>query len=139
MMSGLPASGKDSIIERQFGDIEMISLDDLRVEMRISPMDGPTEVVRVAKERAKALMRKSVPFVFNATSLTRKLRKEWVEFFGTYDAKVNIVHVETPFGELKRRNRNRSREVPLDVISSMLDIWQVPSMEEACEVTRIHN
>ncbi len=43
----------------------MISLDDIRRELRISPTANQAGVVREAKQRAKELLSKKVSFVWN--------------------------------------------------------------------------
>jgi len=129
-MSRLPGADPDFVIGRMLGGMPVVSLDDIREELGIRPEDGPTKVVYRAKDVAKDLMRSRTGFVFNATSLTRKLRKEWTEFFMTYKA---------PIAEILKRNQTRNRTVPVGVIDKMMDDWQVLGFEEAYEVSWLPN
>lgn len=129
-MSRLPGADLDFVIGRMLGGMPVVSLDDIREELGIRPEDGPTKVVYRAKDVAKDLMRSRTGFVFNATSLTRKLRKEWTEFFMTYKA---------PIAEILKRNQTRNRTVPVGVIDKMMDDWQVLGFEEAYEVSWLPN
>lgn len=138
-MSRLPGADPDFVIGRMLGGMPVVSLDDIREELGIRPEDGPTKVVYRAKDVAKDLMRSRTGFVFNATSLTRKLRKEWTEFFMTYNSRVRVVHVEAPIAEILKRNQTRNRTVPVGVIDKMMDDWQVPGFEEAYEVSWLPN
>lgn len=134
MMTGLPGSGKDWVLSHQFPDLPLISLDDMRVELGLRPEDGPSRVVSEAKSKAKQWMGQQVSFAFNATSLTRKLRSEWTELFLSYNAKVNIMHVECPREQLLQQNQSRKNVVPETVIDSMAEKWQVPGQDEGCDV-----
>ena len=66
----------------------MISLDDIRALLHISPKEDQGSVVQAARELAKAYLRKKVPFVWNATDLTsmrtgsRKRDWKYVKLYG---------------------------------------------------------
>ena len=81
LMSGLPGMGKDTYIERNYSDLPVISLDEIRKELKILPGDkkGTGKVVQLAKERAKELLRKKKSFVWNGTNLYADLRKKLVD------------------------------------------------------------
>lgn len=49
LMSGLPGTGKDTWIKEHCPNLPMISLDEIRREMRISPMDNQSKVVEIAR------------------------------------------------------------------------------------------
>lgn len=68
-MSGLPGTGKDAYIKQNLSDLPVISLDDLRDEMKIAPEDGPDLVLARAREIAKEDLRAKRPFVWNATNI----------------------------------------------------------------------
>ncbi len=134
-MSGLPAAGKDHWIGQNARNLPMISLDALRSELGVAPEDAQGKVVSAAKERARELLRKREPFVWNATNVSRKLRKPLRELFFDYKARLRIVYVDAPWDELQRRNRERERAVPEAVLGKLLDRWEVPDATEAHEVT----
>ncbi len=136
LMSGLPGSGKDTLIAKEFKDLPMISLDDLRTELGISPRDskGQGKVAQAARERMKVHLRKGQSFVFNATSLTRDLRRRNISLFTEYKAKTRILHVEVPYKDLLKQNRNREDSVPVNVIDRMIQKREIPSPSEAWKV-----
>lgn len=133
LMSGLPGAGKDSYIKRHFKHRQIISLDAIREEMGISPVDksGNGRVIQEAKERARVLLRRNTGFVWNATNITAQLRQQLTELFTTYKAHVTIVYVEVPYGHLHTQNRNREALVPAGVIDKLVNKLEVPALWEA--------
>jgi len=130
MMSGLPASGKDTYIAKHLSHLPMISLDRLRQTMCVSWLDDPSHVINAARETAKEFLRKREPFVLNATNLTMKMRRLWIQLLASYNAKVRIVYVEAPFETLLARNRKRENPVNESAIFKMLDKLELPSLTE---------
>jgi predicted kinase len=133
-MSGLPAAGKDTWIQNNYFDYPVISLDDLRDELDVSPRDEQGEVVFKARETARTYLRRNQDFVWNATNLTSFLRRQLISLFHSYGAKVKIIYMEAPYSEIIKRNRERSRSVPENVIGRMITKLEVPDMTEAHHV-----
>lgn len=113
LLSGLPASGKDTWVNDHARAMEVISLDDLRDALDAEPTGDQGAVIMAAKERARELLRQRVPFVWNGTNLTRQRRAELVGLFTDYGARVRIVYVESPWSDLRAQNKARAREGPL--------------------------
>lgn len=134
MTSGLPGSGKDSAVRELFPDLPVVSLDDIRREMRISPQDNQGAVVQEAQARARALLRRKQPFVWNATHLSRQTRERALNLINAYGAHSRILYMEAAPGLLRSRNREREHAVPDAVIDNMLLKWEPPSSYEAHEV-----
>ena len=134
LMSGLPASGKDTYIANNYSHLPTVCLDDIREKLGILPTENQGEVVRVAHEMAKEYLRKKQPFVWNATSLTPFLRNKQIDLFEQYGASVKTVFIETEWDEELRRNRERPRHVPEPVISSMLARLEPPEPHESCSL-----
>lgn len=136
LMVAIPGSGKDTYIGKYLKDLPMVSLDDFRRKWKIKPTDksGTGKVVQAAKEAAKEHMRKQQSFVWNATNLTRELRKVLVRFFRTYGAKVKIIYIEVDYHTLLNQNKNRQHAVPETVIERMINKLEVPAAWEAHEV-----
>ena len=133
LLCGLPGTGKDTWIRANCPGMPVVSLDDCRRELGVKPTEEQGPVVRLARERALALLRDRTPFVWNATSLTG-LRSKWVELFERYGARVRIVFLETGWEENLRRNGSRAAFVPKDVIGGMLDRLEPPERWEADRV-----
>ncbi|QIP13964.1 AAA family ATPase [Spirosoma aureum] len=136
LLSGLPGSGKDTFIARNLADWPVVSLDNYRRKLKISPTDqqGTSRVVQLAKEDAKAMLRSQTSFVWNATNLTRQLRQQLIDLFTTYKARVRLVYLEAPYQQLIRQNRNREYAVPETVLHRMIERLEVPAIWEAHQV-----
>ncbi|MGN1234582.1 MAG: AAA family ATPase [Christensenellaceae bacterium] len=131
---GLPASGKDTFLAEVYPDLPVISLDDIRQELGISPTDEQGFVVQTARERARDYLRKKQSFVWNTTALTPLIRRKNISLFEDYHAGVRIEFLETAWTEELARNRKRNRQVPQAVIEQMLDGLVPPEAFEAQEV-----
>jgi len=133
LMSGLPGTGKDTWIQENL-DLPIVSLDEIRRELGISPADNQGKVVSTATQRAKELLRKKQPFVWNATDITPQIRQRQTDLFTAYGASVKIVYLETGWSELLRRNAGRSGAVPENVILDLLKKLIPPERWEAHRV-----
>ena len=131
LMSGLPGTGKDTWIKENCPDIPMISLDEIRKEMKITPTDNQSKVLEIARERARELLRKQQPFVWNATNLSPMVRAKQIKLFAQYHASVRIVYLETDWQEQLRRNGDRPDAVPEEAICHMLKELIPPEGKEA--------
>ena len=131
LLCGLPAAGKDTWARRHAGDLPIIALDALRAELNVAPDEHPGPVVQEARRRARALLQRQQPFVWNATNITRRLRRQLIDFFAAYRARVRIVYVDAPFDLILRRNRARAVPVPEQIIARMLEQFELPDLTEA--------
>ncbi len=135
MLSALPGTGKDTYIKEKH-DLTVLSLDDIRRDLKINPTDkkGNGKVIQLAQEKAKELLRSKTPFIFNATNISKSLRQKWIAIFTTYGAKVRIIYLEVPYEKLLSQNHNRDFKVPEKVIDKMIKRLEMPRFEEAHEV-----
>jgi len=134
LMSGLPGTGKDTWIKENYPDLPMISLDEIRREMKISPTENQSRVVEIARERAKELLRRNQPFVWNATNLSPMIRNKQIKLFTQYHASTRIVYLETDWKEQLRRNADRPDAVPEQAICHMMEELVLPEAKEAHRV-----
>jgi putative nucleotidyltransferase with HDIG domain len=136
MLSGLPGMGKDTFLKKNYPDLPVISLDDIRRKHKLKPDDSSATgwVVQEAKEQTKVYLRKGQPFVWNATNITRQMRTQWIDLFVSYKARVKIIYIETAYKEWIRQNKNREHPVPENVLMRLLDKLEVPALYEAHEV-----
>ncbi|RAW03521.1 AAA family ATPase [Pseudochryseolinea flava] len=133
MLSGLPGMGKDFFITRNYPGMTVISLDEIRRKNKIKPDDaaGNGWVIQQAKEHARILLRRSEPFIFNATNITKQMRSIWIDLFTTYKARVKLLYMEVPYQQWLQQNRDRDHPVPEKVIQRMLQKLEVPLSYEA--------
>jgi len=94
--------------------------------------------VQAAKARARELLRRQQPFAWNATNITRALRRQLVDLFSAYGARVCIGYVEVPYAELPTRNRHRPAAVPEKVLQRLLRRLDVPDPTEAQRVEWVY-
>ena len=134
LMSGLPASGKDTWITQNAPDLPIVSLDALREELGVSPKGDQAKVVAEARTRAKQLLRERRSFVWNATNVTLQIRRPLIEALTAQKARVRIVYLEAPWQEVLRRNAARPSPVPLSVMENMRWRLEVPDLTEAQRV-----
>lgn len=134
LMSGLPLAGKDTWIERYGNGRKVISLDDVRAEFGISPAEGSARAADIAVRRARELLRRKEPFIWNATNSIRETRRRLISLFTSYGASVCIVYLEVPYEEIIRRNGIRKRHIPETVLEGMIRRLEVPEAWEAYEL-----
>lgn len=132
LMSGLPGTGKDTWIAANHPDLPVVSLDAIRARLHIAPTKPQGPVIAAAHEEARAYLRRRQPFIWNATSVTTRLRANQIALFESYGASVRTVFLETAWEEELRRNAERDAVVPLSVIERMLSGLELPLVHE-CE------
>ena len=139
LMSGLPLAGKDSWIAKKRKNLPMISLDEIREQLGVSPAKDSGRVVQAALEQAKAFLRKKEPFIWNATNIIQETRQKLAGLFTGYGARVHIVYLEVPYEELLVRNQKRERYIPEQVLENMIRKLEIPAPWEAYEVHYVLN
>ncbi len=72
----------------------------------------------------------STPTIIDATNLRRRDRKPWLRLIAKYGALGEAVHFDVPVDLALKRNRERSRIVPEEVIHEMFLRLQPPAFEE---------
>jgi predicted kinase len=131
VMSGLPGSGKDTWLAKNRPGLPVVSLDDLRAELEIEATDNQGDVIQLARERCRELLRSGQPFAFSATNLLRQTRKRWIDLFADYGARIEIVYVEPPMSDILAQNKRRERSVPENVIRELAAKCEPPTWAEA--------
>jgi predicted kinase len=136
LLSGLPGAGKDLYIKNHLSDWPVVSLDQLRIKMKVAPTDkkGNGQVIQASKEMARVFLRAKKDFVWNATNITGPMRAQLIELFTSYKAAVRIVYLEVPYTRLRQQNKNREAVVPMNVLDKLIKKWEVPAPWEAHEV-----
>ena len=137
LLSGLPGAGKDTWAQQHAAHLPTVALDAIRAELSVDPRDAQGAVVQAAKERARELLRREQPFVWNATDITRQLRAPLIGLFASYGARVRVVYLDAPFDVLFARNRARPSPVPEAVIERLLTKAEPPDVTEAHAVEYI--
>ena len=136
VMSGLPGAGKDHCIRRHLSHLPVVSLDELRAELSVSPAGDQGVVVQAARERCRRHLRARRPFVVNATHTTRMTRGPLMDLCLTYGARVRIVYIERPLPLILAQNAARPDPAPEAVIRRLLARLDPPRPTEAHAVER---
>ncbi|MFR3288839.1 MAG: AAA family ATPase [Lachnospiraceae bacterium] len=134
LLCGLPGTGKDTWLRANAPGLAVVSPDEVRAEYGLPPTGPQEEVMRLAAERAKALLRQRIPFAWNATSVSQSLRARQLELFSRYGARVRIVCLETGWETGLARNAARAEAVPETAIERMLERLEPPERWEAARV-----
>lgn len=137
LMSGLPASGKNTWVAREYPSLPVVSFDDAKATLKLRHGENDGAAAHYTVERAKELLRAKAPFVWNATNINPELRDKALDLLYRYDAEVNIVYLEASFKELRRRNGARDTTLNQASLERMLHRWDVPVPAEAHEVQYI--
>lgn len=135
MMAGLPGSGKDHWLATHGAGLPVVSLDEVRDELDVEPTDNQGEVVQLARERCRELLRSGTSFAFNATNLLRQTRQRWIDLFVDYGARIEIVYVEPPLKVIYEQNGRRESPVPKRVIRELAEKVEPPTWGEAHSLT----
>lgn len=135
VMAGLPASGKDTWVEAHFKGAPVVSFDDARTALGIRHGKNEGLVGHAAVAKAKALLRKGDPFVWNATHISSQMREKTLGLLFAYHAEVEIVYLESPRSVVMSRNSKRDTSLRNKAIEDMLFKWEVPMPTEAHKVS----
>ncbi len=138
VLVGLPASGKSTWLERR--GVAALSSDFLRVLLADDATDQSIhrQVFAALRYLARARLRIGRRLVYvDATHLTPRERRPWIEMARRYGSRVEALYFDTPIGECLRRNRMRDRVVPEEVIERMAARLVRPSRAEGFDRVRV--
>ncbi|MCL2466832.1 MAG: AAA family ATPase [Micrococcales bacterium] len=134
VMSGMPASGKNTWVARHAPDLPVVSFDDAVAELGLTHGRNTGAAAHLVTDRARELLRAREPFVWNATHLSSRVRARTLDLLYAYDAHVEVVYLESPEPVIKRRNTNRDTTLSNTALDQMLRRWEVPVPAEAHQV-----
>ena len=129
---GLPASGKTTVRSAEYYGVPIVSPDSIRFEIFKTEFDKDVEgmVWFAARTMVKMLLIQGKSVVLDATNLTVSRRKEWIDLAKDNGADAVAVFLDTPFEECVKRNEDRDRVVPMDVMERMRDTLEIPTEDE---------
>lgn len=130
IMVGLPGSGKSTIAREIDGTV--VSSDEIR-----DCLYGSTDIQADSK-RIFAFMDSATEdclkdgrnVIYDATSLTEEIRMRIIAWFKDIAEEIICIQMNTPIDECLRRNANRDRIVPEQVILHMAKIFEIPTVWE---------
>lgn len=134
IMSALPGAGKSTWIAKNAQFLPVISLDDIRKQMKVRSDEPQHAVIFEAYERAKTYLRAKQEFVWDTTNITKDMRNKITSLAVDYGFRIKIVAVEAAYDELLRRNRSRNAIVPETIIHKLIKKWEFPRHNEYHEL-----
>lgn len=133
MLVGLPGSGKSTYIKKYFNqNLRVHSSDAIREELSgdVNNQDINKEVFELLHKRVKEDLRNGISCVYDATNISWKKRKAFLESLKGIKC-WKICHViATPYEVCLEQNRQRDRVVPEDVIKRMYLNFDIPFYNE---------
>lgn len=131
VMCGMPASGKDTWVQRHAAGLPVVSFDDARTELGLKHGENDGKAAHFAVDKAKTLLRDQKPFVWNATHLSHEMRSKTLDLLYAYGAEVRLVYLEATEAVVLSRNRKRDSSLSNKDLLRMLHRWELPLPWEA--------
>lgn len=127
-LCGLPGAGKDTYYKQNLSHLPMLSLDDLRRKHRVKRGDQKAEgqLYQLAQEEFRNFLRHEGGFVFNATNVTKSVRRKWVQLAMAYNAKTIGHYIEPSREVLLHQNRKREHCIPEQALIELFGKLEVP-------------
>lgn len=134
IMVGIPGSGKTTYAKKLVESMEasvLISSDDIRAELGdVNDMSKNKEVFAIMNQRVKDKLNNGYFVCYDATSLTKEVRKNLIDEMKLHCQSFVAVFINTPLEIALERNKSRDRVVPEDVIKDMFKKLQPPVIDE---------
>lgn len=131
VLSGLPGAGKDTWVAANAAGRPVVSLDDVRRELKVAATDNQGAVIQTAREQAREHLRAGRDFIWNGTNLSKRLRSQVIDLLADYNAHVTVVSMEVPAAVHDERNQSRgARAVPSAAVERMLEQWEPADLTE---------
>ena len=131
VLIGVPGSGKSTWARKQGNTVlssdemrELLSGDETNQSIHGKVFGAMRHLLRARLEIGVG------PTIIDATNLRRRDRKPWLQLAKKFNVPVEAVYFAIPLELALDRNRSRERVVPEDVIRSMVDRQQPPTLEE---------
>lgn len=152
MMVGLPASGKstlaknkkEEILKNEKQKVEIVSSDEIREKIfgNVNVQDYNAEVFKIMKILTLGYLRKNISVIYDATNLSRKRRKNFLDELYRELKDVSfqseVITMLTDYKYCLMRNSERERKVPEESIKKMLCSFQCPTYEEGWNIINFH-
>lgn len=135
ILVGPPLSGKSTWIRQNFTDINVISRDEILMEVYGSrnyteafQNVNQKEVDRVLDSRLKEANSSNQNVIIDMTNMTSKRRKQNLNYFSSDFYKLAVIFPRLSDDEYIRRNNKRiqeeNKDLPMHVIKNMISSYQ---------------
>lgn len=132
MVVGLPGSGKSTYIEKYYSNYHVHSSDAIREELSgdVNNQDINKQVFSTLHKRVKEDLVAGYNVVYDATNISWKRRKAFLQELKNINCHKECVLMATPFELCVQRNNERDRVVPYFVIERMYKNFDIPWYNE---------
>ena len=133
MLVGLPGSGKSTYIKKYFNqNLKVHSSDAIREELTgdINNQDINSRVFETLHKRVKEDLKNGISCVYDATNISWKRRKSFLESLNGINCWKVCHIIATPFEVCLEQNEQRDRKVPYEVIERMYKNFDIPWWNE---------
>jgi len=131
MTIGVPGIGKTTYIDKIYSHLPKVSMDEKRAELGdIMDMSKNQKVFSMCQKELADNMRAGVNCVWDATSISRKMRKGLIDIVRQHGGYVSMVYFDSPLEDALERNSKRDRQVPKEVIEDYHTRLQSPKPYE---------
>lgn len=139
MLVGLPGCGK-STLAREYEGYNIYSSDAIREELSgdENNQDINKEVFSTLHKRVKEDLTSGKDCIYDATNISYKRRKAFLEELKNIECKKVCIFVATPFEVCLKQNEGRARKVPYEVIERMYRNFDVPALYEGWDEIKVH-
>ena len=138
ILVGPPASGKSTWGKKFALDngVVYVSTDEIRKEIGAGEGDQTVSAAAfgIARGRVSSALAAGKSAMIDATSVSRKARRDWINLGRGHSAFIVAVAFEVPRDELLRRDAQRERHVGPEVIDRFLHKNQQPTEQEVDKV-----
>lgn len=109
----------------------IVSSDEIRSRMGdINDQSQNAKVFEEVERQLKDYIERGRSVIFDATNISYKKRRDWLNRFNKYNIYKIAVLVATPYEECIARNARRKRIVPEEVIKRMYNNFYIPQYYE---------
>jgi len=141
LMVGVSGSGKSTYADTLVGPLKAIKIetDAIRMELTGDASDQSQNgrVFSTAKHRVKLNLSLGVNVIFDATNLSVKDRREFIDIGKEYNAELHAYVVKPDLSVSKQRNALRERKVPEFVIDKQHNKFVLPTEEEGFSIIQV--
>lgn len=140
MLVGLPGSGKSTIAKHfQIERYRVHSSDEIREEL-LSDINNQSKnglVFETLHKRVREDLKEGRKVVYDATNIDYKKRMAVLDIIKDIECDKVCIIVATPYEECIRRNKERDRSIPEEVITRMYKNFYIPQYYEGWDEINI--
>lgn len=138
VMIGLPGSGKDTYIEKEFKNNHTVILcrDDIRTELGycnqdekiVGTSEQEKEVTRIFNERMLNAAKMGKDIVINNINLKKEYRDNYTKMLSNYNLNITYYYIEAT--SLEKNIERRNGQISKEVFYNMIEKFEWPIKQE---------